>query len=66
MRQVFLAVMLLLDALVGVTVYGTPAEVLKPGHMAPDIADDSWINSPPLTISGLRGRVVLVEFWTYG
>jgi thiol-disulfide isomerase/thioredoxin len=26
---------------------------------------DTWINSPPLTNSGLRGKVVLVDFWTY-
>jgi thiol-disulfide isomerase/thioredoxin len=25
----------------------------------------AWLNSPPLTAAGLRGRVVLVEFWTY-
>ncbi|HXR97626.1 MAG TPA: cytochrome c biogenesis protein DipZ [Terriglobales bacterium] len=24
-----------------------------------------WINSPPLTSSELRGKVVLVDFWTY-
>ena len=24
-----------------------------------------WLNSPPLTAAGLRGRVVLVDFWTY-
>jgi thiol-disulfide isomerase/thioredoxin len=24
-----------------------------------------WLNSPPLTADGLRGRVVLVNFWTY-
>jgi len=24
-----------------------------------------WINSPPLTTSALRGKVVLVDFWTY-
>ncbi|HEY6746315.1 MAG TPA: hypothetical protein VI357_11425 [Mycobacteriales bacterium] len=24
-----------------------------------------WLNSPPLTAAGLRGQVVLVEFWTY-
>ena len=24
-----------------------------------------WLNSPPLTASELRGKVVLVEFWTY-
>jgi hypothetical protein len=26
---------------------------------------DSWLNSPPLTASALRGKVVLVDFWTY-
>lgn len=25
-----------------------------------------WINSDALTLESLRGRVVLVEFWTYG
>ncbi len=24
-----------------------------------------WLNSPPLTVEGLRGKVVLVDFWTY-
>jgi thiol-disulfide isomerase/thioredoxin len=24
-----------------------------------------WLNSPPLTAPGLRGKVVLVDFWTY-
>ena len=25
----------------------------------------AWLNSDPLTATGLRGKVVLVEFWTY-
>jgi thiol-disulfide isomerase/thioredoxin len=24
-----------------------------------------WLNSPPLTADGLRGKVVLIDFWTY-
>jgi hypothetical protein len=37
------------------------------GAPAPDIAGGGpWIGSAPLTMAGLRGRVVLVEFWTYG
>lgn len=26
----------------------------------------TWLNSPPLTVDQLRGKVVLVDFWTYG
>jgi len=36
------------------------------GPLAPDFAGiDNWLNSSPLTMSGLRGKVVLVDFWTY-
>jgi cytochrome c biogenesis protein CcdA/thiol-disulfide isomerase/thioredoxin len=28
-------------------------------------ADGKWFNSKPLTMAGLRGKVVLVDFWTY-
>ena len=33
---------------------------------APDFAGiDAWLNSKPLTLQELRGKVVLVDFWTY-
>ena len=25
----------------------------------------TWLNSPPLTAAGLKGKVILVDFWTY-
>jgi len=35
-------------------------------HEAPDIQGISaWINTAPLTMQALRGKVVLVDFWTY-
>jgi hypothetical protein len=34
---------------------------------APDFANKTWINADvPLTLGRLRGKVVLVEFWTFG
>jgi len=26
---------------------------------------NEWLNSPPLTLQALRGKVVLIDFWTY-
>jgi len=31
---------------------------------APEIAQ-MWVNSPPVTLASLRGRVVLIDFWDY-
>ena len=39
---------------------------LGDGGPAPEFAGvEGWINSDPLTIEGLRGKVVLIDFWTY-
>jgi thiol-disulfide isomerase/thioredoxin len=35
------------------------------GRLASFDRATSWLNSEPLTPEGLRGRVVLVDFWTY-
>ena len=36
------------------------------GKQAPEWTNDTWINSEPLRVKDLRGKVVLIEFWTYG
>ncbi len=36
------------------------------GKHAPDITGTHWLNSAPLRLADLRGKVVLVEFWTLG
>ena len=35
------------------------------GTMPPLTGATTWINSPPLTPQQLRGKVVVVDFWTY-
>jgi len=42
---------------------GTPAGEVQ---QAPEFQGiDQWLNSPPLKLEVLRGKVVLVDFWTY-
>ena len=41
-------------------------EVVPNGKAAPEFSGGAWINSEPLSMQKLRGRVVLVDFWTYG
>ncbi len=42
------------------------SSALKDYGPAPDFTGIStWINSKPVTVSDLRGKVVLVDFWTY-
>lgn len=55
-------------AMVDLAVRAAPAsgQALRLRDPAPALVGDGWINSAPLTIDKLRGRVVLVEFWTYG
>ena len=36
------------------------------GTTPPEWQVERWLNSPPLTLAGLRGKVVLVRWWTAG
>jgi cytochrome c biogenesis protein CcdA/thiol-disulfide isomerase/thioredoxin len=44
----------------------TPELNVPTGKKAPEIAGiDKWINSNGETLAGLKGKVVLIDFWTY-
>ena len=47
----------------------TPADLSGPcsnRHGTPDFCGGgAWINSEPLTLAALEGKVVLIDFWTY-
>ena len=61
---------LLTSGIAKITEAGSPgegerADPGKVGAAAPEFAAGTWINSEPLTLASLRGRVVVVEFWTF-
>ena len=53
--------MSLLAALLAATMAPLPVE----GELPSPGGATGWLNSQPLTKDGLRGKVVLVDFWTY-
>jgi len=61
------AIALTVGMLLAVAGLGEAARIqVTVGQAAPEITGGPWINSEPLSLAGLRGRVVVVEFWTYG
>ncbi len=36
------------------------------GMPAPEITNDTWLNGSPVRMTELKGKVVMVEFWTFG
>jgi thiol-disulfide isomerase/thioredoxin len=43
---------------------GPAVAVNTPAPEFPHTRESSWLNSPPLTLAGLRGQVVLLDIWT--
>lgn len=44
-----------------------PIQIAQARTTAPEFAGlGQWFNSEPLTMQKLRGKVVMVDFWTYG
>lgn len=65
-QSVALGAFVALGALVALTPGVGAQRGARVGQAAPEITGGPWINSKPLSLAGLRGRIVLVEFWTYG
>jgi thiol-disulfide isomerase/thioredoxin len=61
-----LCIVVLLSAMVLVARTGFATNANMIGKLAPDLTGTAWINTEPQCLADLRGKVVLVEFWTYG
>ncbi|MBB1628966.1 thioredoxin family protein [Achromobacter sp. UMC71] len=61
-QRVLVAVKLTLASLL----LGSAAHAASAPAPAPEFTGiQTWLNSEPLTLAGQRGKVVLVDFWTY-
>jgi len=59
------AIQLMLATLLASAI-GVPAHVSAEDRKMPSLGGATgWLNSPPLTAAGLRGKVVLIDVWTY-
>jgi len=63
MLRIILALMIIFVLAVS---SGIAADMYWIGKPAPELALGEWINSEPLSLRELRGKVVLLEFWTFG
>ncbi|MCZ6624219.1 MAG: hypothetical protein O7B35_08320 [Deltaproteobacteria bacterium] len=57
---------IVLFIILGLNLVLPSAEARLIGKPAPEINNQVWINSPALKMADLRGKVVLLQFWTYG
>jgi thiol-disulfide isomerase/thioredoxin len=58
--------LLLVFAVSAGTAWAQHADDVFVGQKAPELKDgDAWINSAPLKLEQLRGKVVLIDFWAF-
>ena len=63
----FLSVLLFLVSIIGQSVSAKNYD--KEPYKAPEFTHtlaSEWINSPPLTMNALKGKVILIDVWTFG
>lgn len=61
-RTLLASLLILLSGTFGVA---RPAAATAPAQAPAFAGITQWINSPPLSMASLRGKVVLVDFWTF-
>lgn len=64
-RRRFLGAAAMTVAATPFSLFGSPSQLPAEGELPARLGATTWLNSDPLSRSSLRGRVTLVEFWTY-
>lgn len=64
-RRRFLGTAAMTIAAAGVGMFGCANAQPREGELSSLGSATRWLSSPPLTAARLRGKVVLIDFWTY-
>lgn len=59
-RVIFPSIILLLGLIMSFKCYASPGMV---GGKAPEVKVKAWLNTDPITLKDLRGKIVVLEFW---
>lgn len=65
-RVLITSIMLGLGMMTGLLSGMESAAYGRVGMPAPDITNKVWLNTEPQHLADLKGKVVMVEFWTFG
>jgi thiol-disulfide isomerase/thioredoxin len=67
MKTILPVLLLFLTGCVALTSQpASPKSTLRDQGLAPELTNETWLNTPkPLRLADLRGKVVLLEMWTY-
>ncbi len=55
-----------LAGLLGLSLLWGGASGLEPGARAPELGGGPWLNGGPMRLADQRGKVVLLDMWTFG
>ena len=61
-----LSAVVFLAAAIAFFFFGKGASGIGLGTAAPELKGGPWLNSEPLRMKDLRGKVVLISMWTFG
>ena len=63
------AILLLLAVQSTITLSASAQTVYEPGIVPPELVGGAWLNTPknePIKLTSRKGKVTVVEFWTFG
>ena len=65
MKRTLICVIAIAFFIVFCTLYQAGASGFGPGALAPELQGGPWLGGDPMKLKELRGKVVLLDMWTF-